>query len=183
MRGSDGKLCFSEKERGKVWKDYMERIMKEEDDWDCNVKGDALEGPVICVSREKVLQALNAMKTGKAPESSEVSLELIAASGGVGIQLMAEICQQVFGGFGMPAEWAVSIMVPIFKGKGDIRNCRCYRTVKLLEHGMEVVKWVFEKRFFIIVSVDEMQFGFMYERGTIDAVFILRRVQEEYHCK
>ena len=23
MRGSDGKLCFSEKERGKVWKDYM----------------------------------------------------------------------------------------------------------------------------------------------------------------
>ena len=24
MRGSDGKLCFSKKERGKVWKDYME---------------------------------------------------------------------------------------------------------------------------------------------------------------
>ena len=27
MRGSDGKLCFSEKERGNVWKDYVERIM------------------------------------------------------------------------------------------------------------------------------------------------------------
>ena len=27
MRGSDTKLCFSEKERGIVWKDYMERIM------------------------------------------------------------------------------------------------------------------------------------------------------------
>ena len=37
MRGSDGKLCFSEKERGKVWKDYMERIMKEKNDWDHNV--------------------------------------------------------------------------------------------------------------------------------------------------
>ena len=34
MRGSDEKLCFSEKERGKVWKDYMERIMNEENDWD-----------------------------------------------------------------------------------------------------------------------------------------------------
>ena len=32
MRGSDGKQCFSEKERGKVWKDYMERIMNEEND-------------------------------------------------------------------------------------------------------------------------------------------------------
>ena len=28
IRGSDGKLCFIEKERGKMWKDYMERIMK-----------------------------------------------------------------------------------------------------------------------------------------------------------
>ena len=32
MRGSDGKLCFSEKERGKVWIDYMERILNEEND-------------------------------------------------------------------------------------------------------------------------------------------------------
>ena len=34
-----------------------------------------------------------------------------------------------------------------------------------------------------MVSVDEMQFGFMPERGTIDAVFILRRLQEEYYAK
>ena len=37
MRGSYEKLCFSEEERGKVWKDYMERIMNEENDWDHNV--------------------------------------------------------------------------------------------------------------------------------------------------
>ena len=61
MRSSDGKLCFSEKERGKFWKDYMERIMNEENYWDHNVEGDAV-GPVICVSREEeVLHALNEM--------------------------------------------------------------------------------------------------------------------------
>ena len=59
MRGSDGKLCFCEKERCKVWKDYMKSIMDEENDWDRNVEGDAVEGPVVCVSREEVLQALN----------------------------------------------------------------------------------------------------------------------------
>ena len=32
MTGIDGKLCFSEKERHKVWTDYMERIMNEEND-------------------------------------------------------------------------------------------------------------------------------------------------------
>ena len=90
---SDGNLCFSEKERGEVWKDYMKRIMNEENDWDHNVEGDVVDGLVVSVSRERVLQALNEMKIGKAPGPSKVSLELIAASGGVGIQLMAEIFQ------------------------------------------------------------------------------------------
>ena len=30
MRGSDGRLCFSEKERVNVWKNYMEWIMNEQ---------------------------------------------------------------------------------------------------------------------------------------------------------
>ena len=50
-----------------------------------------MEGPVVCASREEVLQVLHEMKTGKAPGLSKVSLELIADSGGVGIQVMAEI--------------------------------------------------------------------------------------------
>ena len=32
LGGSDGKLCFSENERGEVWKDCMEGIMNEEND-------------------------------------------------------------------------------------------------------------------------------------------------------
>ena len=33
------------------------------------------------------------------------------------------------------------------------------------------------------MSVDEIEFGFMYEIGTIDAVFIFRRMQAEYNAK
>ena len=71
----------------------MEKIINEENDWDHNVEGDAVEGPVVRESSEEVLQALNEMKTGEAPGPSEVSLELIASSEGVGIKVMAEICQ------------------------------------------------------------------------------------------
>ena len=78
----------------------------------------------------------------------------------------------------IPAEWALSIMVPIFKGKGNIWNCSCFRAVKLLEHGMEVVERVFGKRLSGIVAVDEMEFGFVPERGATDTVIILRRMQE-----
>ena len=44
--------CISVRRRsGKVYKDYMEGIMNEEYDWDHNVEGDAVEGPVDCVCR------------------------------------------------------------------------------------------------------------------------------------
>ena len=33
------------------------------------------------------------------------------------------------------------------------------------------------------MTVDEIQFGFMPERRIIDAVFILRRLQEEHHAE
>ena len=66
----------SVKRRGKVKKDYMERMMNDENNWDHKVKGDAVEGPGVCVSREVVLQTSNEIKRGP----SDVSLELIAAS-------------------------------------------------------------------------------------------------------
>ena len=44
---------------------------------------------------------------------------------------------------------------------------------------MKIVEKVLEKRMRRMVKVDEMQFGFMPGKGTIDAVFILRRLQEE----
>ena len=97
--------------------------------------------------------------------------------------MMAEMCQKVIDGYGMPTEQAVSIVVPIVKGKGDIWNCSCYRVVKRIDHGMMVVERVLEKRLHRIEKVDEMQFGFMPEKGTIDVVLIARRLQEEYHAK
>ena len=83
----------------------------------------------------------------------------------------------------MPVEWALSIVVPIFKGKGDIRNCSCHRAVKRLQHGMKVVERLLENILCRIVSVDEMQYGIKPQRGEIDAVFILRRMQEDIMLK
>ena len=48
---------------------------------------------------------------------------------------------------------------------------------------MKIAEKVLEKRFFKIVTIDEMQFGSMPGKGTIDAVFILRRIQEENLAK
>ena len=50
---------------------------------------DTVEGPVVCVNSEEVLQALSEINTGKASGPSEASLELIAANGGIGIHVIS----------------------------------------------------------------------------------------------
>ena len=139
----------------------MERIMNEENEWDQSVQADSLEGPVERVSREEV----GKMEAGKAAGPSKVSVEMLVASGEIGIDLMVELCQSMLDGRGIPDEWALSVVVPIFKGKGDAMNCGAYRGVKLLQHAMKIVEKVLGRRMRHMVKVDEMQFGFMPQRN------------------
>ena len=74
-------------------------------------------------------------------------------------------------------------MVPIFKGKGDVMSCGSYRGVKVLEYAMKIVERVLESQIQTLVNLNKMQFGFMPGKGTVDAIFIVRRMQQEYQKK
>ena len=126
--------------------------------------------------------AIKVMKPGKAAEPSQVSSEMISASE-VGISVIVELCQRVLDGKGTPDKWQTSVLVPIFKGKGDERNCNTYRGVKLSKHARKIVERVLERRIRELVNIDSMQFGFMPGRGITDALFVTRRMQEEYRNK
>ena len=93
---------------------------------------DLVKGPIERVSREEVMKALGKMKAGKAVGPLEVSVEIMAVSWEIGIDVMVELCQSVLDERGMPDELELSVVVPIFKGKGDALNCGAYRGVKLL---------------------------------------------------
>ena len=70
----------------------------------------------------------------------EVSAEIIAAGGEIKIGVMVELYQGVLDGREMPDDWALSVVVPIFEGKGNAMSCMAYREVKLLEHAMKIVE-------------------------------------------
>ena len=80
----------------------------------------------------------------------------------------------------MPEEWKTSVVLLIVKGKGDVMDFEACRGVKLLEHAMKVVERVLNNRIRGLVAIDDMQFVFMPENGTIHALLILRRMQEEF---
>ena len=140
--GKDGRLVVSEKDRGKLWKGHVEKIMNVENEWDQMVEADMVEGPVEGVTDEEVMEAINKMRLGKAAGPSEVNMDVIIASGTFGVGVMKKLCQRVLDGEGMPEEWKTSVVVPIFKGKGVVMDCGAYRGTKLLEHAMKIVERV-----------------------------------------
>ena len=68
-------------------------------------------------------------------------------------------------------------MVPVYKGKGNVLHCTAYRGIELLEHGLQIYERILDKVFRQQVDRDEMQFGFMPGKGTVDAIFIPRQRQ------
>ena len=62
-------------------------------------------------------------------------------------------------------------------------ECGSYRTIKLLEHATKVIECVFERSIREKVKIDAMQFGFTPGKGTTDATFTVRQMQEKYGCK
>ena len=74
----------------------------------------------------------------------------------------------------IPEDWKLSVVLPIYKGKGDPMECGSYRGIKLLEHVMKLVERIYEYRIRQQIEIEDMQFGFMKGKGTIDAIFIER---------
>ena len=81
----------------------------------------------------------------------------------------------------MPDEWRRSMLVPLYKGKGDIKESGNYRGIKLMSHSMKLWERVIEARKRKEVTIAEQQFGFMPGRSTTDAIFCLRMLLEKWN--
>ncbi|KAK3509141.1 hypothetical protein QTP70_020253 [Hemibagrus guttatus] len=80
----------------------------------------------------------------------------------------------------MPEDWRRSVLVPIFKNKGDVQSCSNYRRIKLMSHTMKIWERVVEARLRKVVEICEQQYGFMPRKSRTDAIFALRNLMEKY---
>ena len=80
----------------------------------------------------------------------------------------------------IPSECQESHIVSVYKGKGDALNRSNYRSLKLIDQVMKVLERVVEGFIRQRVVINDMQCGFMQSRGTTDAIFILRQLQEKH---
>jgi len=95
---------------------------------------------------------------------------MIQATRDIGSQWILHLCNCIVKEGCIPEDWKSSVVLPMYKGKGDAMECVSYRGIKLLEHAMKVVERIFEHRFRQQIEIDDMQFGFMKGKAT-DAIF------------
>ena len=97
-----------------------------------------------------------------------------------GTQWILDLCNGIVKEGSIPDDWKSSVVLPIYKNKGDPMECGSYRGIKLLEHAMKVVERIFEHRIRQQIKIDDTQFGFMKGKGTTDAIFMARQMQENF---
>ena len=53
----------------------------------------------------------------------------------------------------------------------------------MLEHSSKLYEKILDEHFREVVDIDKILYGFIPGRGTVDAVFILRRLTEKFRAK
>ena len=98
------------------------------------------------IAEEEVKTALKKMKKGNARGSDDIPVEVWLVLGDVGIGLLTKLMNNLLKGDRMPDEWRKSVLIPIYKGKGDSKECGNYRGIKLMSHTMKLWQRVVEAR-------------------------------------
>ena len=110
----------------------------------------------------------------------DIPVEAWIALGNKGVEFLVKFFNRLLRGEKMPDEWRRSVLVPLYKGKGDIKECGNYRGIKLMSHIMKLWERIIEARIRKEVTIAEQQFGFMPGRSTTDAIFCLRMLLEKW---
>ncbi|KAK3512329.1 hypothetical protein QTP70_005794 [Hemibagrus guttatus] len=181
IKDRDGRVPTSEESVQRRWKEYFEELMNEENERGKRVEGvNSVEQKVDKIRKGEVRKALKRMKSGKAVGPDDIPVEVWKCLGEAAVEFLTSLFNRVLESERMPEESRRSVLVPIFKNKGDVQSCSNYRGIKLMSHTMKLWERVVEARVRKVVDICEQQYGFLPRKSTTDAIFALRILMEKY---
>ena len=165
----------------KAWVEHYSRLLNVEFEWPSELpEVPPFEGPPPPVTVTHIQKALGKMKQGKAAGSSGVISEMLKAAGEAGLEKLRLLAEMVFSSGEIPNVWEESHILNRYKGKGEAQDRGNYRGLKLTDQVMKLLERALDSSIRKMVNIDDMQFGFVPCRGTTDAIFIFRQLQEKY---
>ena len=108
---------------------------------------------------------MNCMKNQQNGPSG-VAIELFKAGGDKCLISLTNIFNDIMFEDKLPGKWTLSLLVPIFKEKGNPLNPDCYRGIKLLEHTFELYG-VLDGCLHEVVDIDKCNVGLCQGEGLL----------------
>jgi hypothetical protein len=135
-------LLVKDKEIKHRWREYFDRLFNGETGSSTieldNSFDDTSRRFVRRIQESEVKEALRRMKGGKAMGPDGIPIEVWRGLRDIAIVWLTKLFNSILRANKMPQEWRRSILVPIFKNKGDVQSCTNYRGIKLMSHTMKL---------------------------------------------
>ena len=104
------------------WKEYFQKLMNYENDREPRTEeAEVVNEEVGCLSREEVKNALRRMEKGKAVGPDELPVKDWKCMREMGIEFLTRLFNTLLVGERMPEEWRRSVLILIYKNKGDVQ--------------------------------------------------------------
>ena len=149
-------LLVKEDEIRHRWQEYFDKLFNGENMDTTFQLDDSFDDTnrrfVRRIQESEVREALKRMKGGKAMGPDGIPIEVWRCLGDIAIVWLTKLFNHIFRLNKMPDEWRRSILVPIYKNKGDIQSCTNYRGIKLMSYTMKLWERVIEHRLRAIFS-------------------------------
>ena len=75
-----------------------------------------------------------------------IPVEVWKCLGEEGIDMLWDLMKGIYEQEKISMEWRDSVIIPIYKEKGDIQDCGNYRGIKLMSHTMKIWERIIDRR-------------------------------------
>ena len=166
-------------EEGKIlerWSEYISELYHDE-------RGDKslimknFDGPPIM--KDDVRKAVKSMKKGKAAGPDKITVEMIESLDEFGIYMLPDFLNAIYDSGEIPSDLSKSIFIALPKKPGAT-ECESHRTISLMNHITKILLKIRMARMRnkITPEIAEEQYGFVKDKGTRNAIYMLRTLTE-----
>ena len=141
----------------------------------------------VCFTEQEINEAIRKIKPGKAAGIDTVLNEYIKSTSTIFMPLYVLLFNKILDSGVIPEDWVLGLIVPIYKKKGDKRDCDNYRGITLLSCLGKLFTNVLNERLCTFCednsTLKENQAGFRKNYSTVDHIFLLKQIIDLYRFK
>ena len=176
IKARDGSVLVEKEEILNRWTEYIGELFDDVRKEPPHCAG-SIEGPRILLS--EVRSAISMMKRNKAAGPDGVVMEMVEALENYGVMKLTEVINKIYDDGKFPDDLCKSIFITLPKKPGAV-ECGQHRIISLMSHITKIILRVLLQRArnHLTPEISNVQFGFVRDAGTRNAVFVLRSIAE-----